>query len=222
MENNYIPDYTMDAKAMEAIIQDELFRKAKEWWNSYKCANDCFITDALYGEICNCIRCTECNKVPSLSPSHAVHLQLLLLQHVVRSREARRSDGDGDAGRPAVRQRRRHLQHPVLRHPRLCARERPAQAAGDASARASLLLRRRRRLHSGSAGRLALQRLQAPLPHANGQRPQSPLRPSVARPLARRPRRRPRCAARLPRSVSSWLPRRCRRSVPAVSPSSST
>ena len=103
MENNYIPDYTMDAKAMEAIIQDELFRKAKEWWSSYKCANDCFITDVLYGEICNCIRCTECNKVPLPCLSHAVHVQLLGLQHAVRSREARRGDGDGDAGRPAVR-----------------------------------------------------------------------------------------------------------------------
>ena len=65
MENNFIPDYTMDPEDMEEIIQDELYQKAKEWWRSYKALNDCYITDELYGEICNQIQCPQCKKVVS-------------------------------------------------------------------------------------------------------------------------------------------------------------
>lgn len=63
MENNFIPDYTMDPQDMEDIIQEEIFQKAKEWWRCYKELNDCFITDELYGEICNQIQCPRCKKV---------------------------------------------------------------------------------------------------------------------------------------------------------------
>jgi hypothetical protein len=61
MENNYIPIYS-DTSYDEEYIQEELLDKSKEWWNSYKFFNNCFITDILYGEICNCIECSSCGK----------------------------------------------------------------------------------------------------------------------------------------------------------------
>lgn len=60
IENNFVPDETMEEGEM---IQDELFMKAQEWWRSYRDLNNCFITDQLYGEICNRIQCTQCKKV---------------------------------------------------------------------------------------------------------------------------------------------------------------
>lgn len=66
IENNYIPVYSNDDPSSEEYISEELAEKAKEWWSDYKSLNDCFITDVLYGEICNQIQCTKCKKVSIL------------------------------------------------------------------------------------------------------------------------------------------------------------
>lgn len=62
IDNNFIPD---DGMEESGLIQDELYTKAKDWWRSYQNLNNCFITDQLYGEICNRIQCTQCKKVLS-------------------------------------------------------------------------------------------------------------------------------------------------------------
>ena len=63
IENNYIPDYGGGDSFTEEYIEEELVEKAETWWSDYKTLNNHFITDVLYGEICNRIQCTKCKKV---------------------------------------------------------------------------------------------------------------------------------------------------------------
>ena len=82
IENNYIPDYGSGDAYTEEYISEELSDKAKEWWSDYKSFNDNFITDVLYGEICNRIQCTKCKKVP-ISFSIGCSVSLIILHSIL-------------------------------------------------------------------------------------------------------------------------------------------
>lgn len=64
MDSNVRPEYYEGCEEDLTAILDEVRDASKEWWSDYIYNNDCFISDVLYGEICNEIQCTNCKKVP--------------------------------------------------------------------------------------------------------------------------------------------------------------
>lgn len=58
VESNYIPQLP-ESDETDSLIYD----KSVEWWDHYKACNSNYLTDVLYGEICNRIQCTKCKKV---------------------------------------------------------------------------------------------------------------------------------------------------------------
>ena len=124
IESNFIPQFQD-----EELIQSLVFEKSQEWWERYKANNDCFITDALYGEICNRIQCTKCRKVFLSSPFHVVCVQLFLLQHGVCP-SAEELDFDyNHSGFTAVFCRGRHDQPPLFLSPFVAQVKRPNEGA---------------------------------------------------------------------------------------------
>ena len=66
MDSNVRPTYYDGQDADMSMVLEEVYDASTEWWSDYLYNNDCFISDVLYGEVCNEIQCVNCKKASTL------------------------------------------------------------------------------------------------------------------------------------------------------------